>query len=445
MHRFKLIFSATFLIFIAACAPTRYAEKGFGKKLHRQIEQSTVFSGAFTGFVLLDPVTGKTLCDVNGGRHFTPASNTKILTLYTSLKVLGDSMPGARLLEEEGAWSVFPTGDPTFLNPLFAHWQPVFKVLKNSPLKKINLWDAAPTDHPLGSGWCWDDANTEYSAERSAFPMYGNVKRIYLAGKDSLVVEPSFWQAKMGQTTQLRHQIELLEQEPDNSIFYRPLNEFPARYEEILAIRNVKFESKNLLEDTLKKEVDWFHYLPANQKQGRLMYSTPVDTVFRRLMHQSDNFVAEQLLLVCAGQKYGAMKQDSIIQYAKKNLLADLPNPPKWVDGSGLSRYNLMTPHFLAALLQKMWKEYPQPRLFSFFPAGGVSGTIGNWYKGADGKPYVFAKTGSMSGVHCLSGYLVAKSGKTLVFSFMHNNFTGGSKAWKEEMQRVLEQIRARY
>ncbi|MBK9336339.1 MAG: D-alanyl-D-alanine carboxypeptidase [Lewinellaceae bacterium] len=49
-----------------------------------------------------------------------------------------------------------------------------------------------------------------------------------------------------------------------------------------------------------------------------------------------------------------------------------------------------------------------------------------------------------MSGVHCLSGYVVTKRGKTLVFSFMHNNFVGSSRPWKAEMQGLLEYIRDR-
>jgi D-alanyl-D-alanine carboxypeptidase/D-alanyl-D-alanine-endopeptidase (penicillin-binding protein 4) len=115
------------------------------------------------------------------------------------------------------------------------------------------------------------------------------------------------------------------------------------------------------------------------------------------------------------------------------------------VDGSGLSRYNLVTPHYLSTVLKQLFDRTPKEQLFTYFPAGGVRGTISNWYRNPEGSPYVFAKTGSMSGVHCLSGYILTKSGKILIFSFMHNNFVGSNKPWKEEMQRILEWIYLNY
>lgn len=184
---------------------------------------------------------------------------------------------------------------------------------------------------------------------------------------------------------------------------------------------------------------------PSYGMVGKVLYSAPLDTVLRRMMHQSDNFIAEQMLLVCAGQKFDILQQDTIIKWMLDSVLTTLPQRPRWVDGSGLSRYNLISPRDLAQVLLKLWKEQPRDYLLSLFPAGGVNGTVADFYKGKNGKPYVFAKTGGMSGVHCLSGYVVCKSGKTLIFSFMHNNFVGSNRAWKEEMQRVLEMIWEKY
>jgi len=114
-------------------------------------------------------------------------------------------------------------------------------------------------------------------------------------------------------------------------------------------------------------------------------------------------------------------------------------------DGSGLSRYNLVTPRYLSGVLGARWQQQPHERLFDLFPAGGRDGTLSEWYTGPDGKPYVYAKSGSMTGVQCLSGYVVGKSGKVLIFSFMHNNFTGNGKPWTEAMQRILEQMRDQF
>ena len=77
-------------------------------------------------------------------------------------------------------------------------------------------------------------------------------------------------------------------------------------------------------------------------------------------------------------------------------------------------------------------------------PAGGERGTIKSWYGGKE-EPYVFAKTGTLSNKHCLSGYLKTKSGDVLIFSFMNNNYVGSSTPVKEEMQKVLEWIWENY
>ena len=76
----------------------------------------------------------------------------------------------------------------------------------------------------------------------------------------------------------------------------------------------------------------------------------------------------------------------------------------------------------------------PGERLFHIFPAGGKSGTIEKWY-GGKAEPYVFAKTGTLSNKHCLSGYIKTESGRLLIFSFMHNNYVGSPEPVKKEME----------
>jgi D-alanyl-D-alanine carboxypeptidase/D-alanyl-D-alanine-endopeptidase (penicillin-binding protein 4) len=88
-------------------------------------------------------------------------------------------------------------------------------------------------------------------------------------------------------------------------------------------------------------------------------------------------------------------------------------------------------------------QEYLEEKTLQYLPTGGESGTIKNFYK-AD-KPYVFAKTGTLSNSVCLSGYLITKKGKKLIFSFMHNNYVIPSSELKKEMERILWQIHTSY
>jgi D-alanyl-D-alanine carboxypeptidase/D-alanyl-D-alanine-endopeptidase (penicillin-binding protein 4) len=182
--------------------------------------------------------------------------------------------------------------------------------------------------------------------------------------------------------------------------------------------------------------------LPRPQN-ARHFKSIPVDSLYKVMMEDSDNFIAEQLLLLCAGTVSDTLDSDIAIRYAKKNLLTDLPDNPIWVDGSGLSRYNLFTPRSIVRLWEKISEAVPSERLLPLLATGGKSGTIRNWYK-AD-PPFIFAKTGSLSNNHSLSGFLITKKGKTLLFSFMNNHFTTSSNEVRREMEKILFTIRDRY
>ena len=131
------------------------------------------------------------------------------------------------------------------------------------------------------------------------------------------------------------------------------------------------------------------------------------------------------------------------IRYATETLLDDLKDVPVWVDGSGLSRYNLLTPETIVRVWEKIDSCMGRKRLFSILAVGGVSGTLKNSYKGDN--PYIFGKTGTLRNQHSLSGFLVTKRGRTLIFSWMNNNFTVPSGIVRGQMERILKIIYDRY
>ena len=429
------------LVLVGTACASAGGKVRFTRRLARDIQRSAVFSKAFTGFALFDPVKGEMLCAVNANRYFTPASNTKILTLFASLHVLGDSLPALHFQATNDSFHVQPTGDPTFLHPFFKNWQKTADFLKKAPGRVLVLHDPNIKLLPFGPGWSWDDFDDGYSPERSCWPIYGNVRRVFATAGDSLSIEPDFWRPFLHRKQETSDGLSA--SDPENQIFYAFKGAAKPDFEQWIPIHGVRSQLKVLLEDTIRRPV----VLDEQRIPGapQTLYACPADTVYRRLMFQSDNFIAEQLLLLSAGVKFDTLDAGKIIQWVQDSFFSHLAPRPKWVDGSGLSRYNLNTPSTLVQILLQLWREQPQERLFGLFPAGGVSGTIREWYKSPNGKPFVFAKTGTMSGVHCLSGYLVAKSGKVLIFSFMHNNFTEGNKPYKAEMQRFLTEIRDHY
>jgi D-alanyl-D-alanine carboxypeptidase/D-alanyl-D-alanine-endopeptidase (penicillin-binding protein 4) len=431
------LFPFAFLLLLASCATVKNVERQRIQHIRREITESSVFSRAFTGFTLLDPASGKILVDINGDHYFTPASNTKIWTLATCLEILGDSVPALKVAHLGNELVFSSTADPTFLHPLFRAWQQndAISVLKTAPA--LRYYPRPFPDKRFGPGWAWDDYEYYFQAERSAMPVYGNTLRFTKTEGDSIQVWPAFLRSNF---SPVAHPLEteVARNEFENKWLYQ--QNAPATTLDLPFRTEGLFEQ--ILADTLHRS---FAILPPESSPKltfKTMYSTPLDTVLRLMMYDSDNFIAEQMLLVCAGEKLDTFHQNSIIQYMLDSVLLSLPQKPKWVDGSGLSRYNLMTPKSITQVLLHLWKRQNKERLLSLFPAGGVSGTIKEWYVSPDGKPYVFAKTGGLGGVHCLSGYITCKSGKTLIFSFMHNNFNGSNRQWKQEMQRIFEIIR---
>ena len=124
------------------------------------------------------------------------------------------------------------------------------------------------------------------------------------------------------------------------------------------------------------------------------------------------------------------------MKYFLDHHLQALQDEIYWVDGSGLSRYNQITPSALVAVLKNIYEEVPKEKLYTMLPTSSLSGTLENSFAELGGK--IHAKTGSMRHVYNLSGYLETNSGKTLLFSFMNNNFNVSFSELKLEMERVL-------
>jgi D-alanyl-D-alanine carboxypeptidase/D-alanyl-D-alanine-endopeptidase (penicillin-binding protein 4) len=143
-----------------------------------------------------------------------------------------------------------------------------------------------------------------------------------------------------------------------------------------------------------------------------------------------------------SNEMLGVMNDEKIIDTLLKTDLKDLPQKPRWVDGSGLSRYNLFTPQSFVAILNKMKNEFPMERIKEILPTGG-EGTLSSYYKSDSN--FIFAKTGTLSGVVALSGYLYTKKNKLLIFSVLINNHQASAPAVRRAIEKFLQGIRNKY
>ncbi len=426
-------------VLIFGCSTSKKLPTTQVETLNQKITDSPVFEKGFTGLVLFDPMTNQTLENIYGDKFFTPASNTKILTYFATDHFLGDSISALRYVIRDDSLIFTGTGDPSFLNDEFSENDKALSFLKS---RKEQLFFTASNynDASYGKGWMWDDYPYSFQPEKSAFPIYGNTVTFKKESANSVVeIIPKYFQnkttfvEKVGQSSVIRS-----EKFNKFKVNLKAITRFP--YE-----RKVPFVYSDslfvkLLSDEIGKPVTLLENYSFSKEDSEEIYSTHADLLFQKLMQDSDNHIAEQLLLMCSEQVFGKMNSGDFIQLVKDSLMKDLTEKPLWVDGSGLSRYNKITPNQNIYILHELYKSTPFPTIKNIFPTGGVNGTIENWYSG--NPPYVFAKTGSMTGVHCLSGYLETQSGKQLIFSFMHNNYTIPLSDLKKEMQVMLEWVR---
>ncbi len=429
----RLLFLIVAAALVTACSPLSR------KSLTKRFDGLESKFHDNTGFALYDSDKGEIVFDYNGDKYFTPASNTKIFTLFASLKILGDSVPALHYVRNQDSLIIWGTGDPSFLYKNVFQNNRVIDFLGNSR-QPIYLSTSNFHAPEFGPGWSWDDYNSYYSAERSPFPVYGNIFSMKLRA-DSLYAYPRYFARYFHKAKPEDERRHVLRDRYTNNFTYYPDVMALGRNEWDIPMKVDQSLIADLLADTVQRPITSIS--KALPPQSEVIYSMPLDSLYRVLMQESDNFIAEQLLLMCSDALSDTLMSEITIRYMKENFLKDLYDEPEWVDGSGLSRYNLFTPRSIVQMWLKIAALVPRERLYPLLATGGRKGTIRNWYK--TDPPFIYGKTGTLSNNHCLSGFLITRSGKTLVFSFMNNNYVASSNEIRKEMQDVLMTIYERY
>jgi D-alanyl-D-alanine carboxypeptidase/D-alanyl-D-alanine-endopeptidase (penicillin-binding protein 4) len=412
--------------------------------LETLVTTSPVLRQHHVGVSLADAATGEKLCELNADKYFTPASVMKLFSVYAGLRMLGDSVPGLRYVVRQDSLIFWGTGDPTLLHGDVPSRR-VLAFLQSRPEKLF--YAAIPSVAPYGPGWTWDDYNYYYQPERGAFPVYGHTVRFYGTAGRAL---PRIYPRIFGRLTQAAP---AGAPNPDDDHVRR--TELENRFTVFPATKNWVDETpfrtspallQQLLQDTLRRPVGLVPFRLLPQDSVRVVHGLPVDSLYRRLLRVSDNFLAEQVLLLCSSRLgLDSLSTRRPIRVMQTLFLADLPDVPRWVDGSGLSRLNLVTPRTMTGLLLKLHQEVPEARLLSLLAAGGGQGTLRRRYRPVAGLPWLWGKTGTLTNNHNLVGYLRTKSGRLIAFSFLNNNMPGDDAPMRAEMERILGQVRDRW
>ncbi len=384
---------------------------------------------AHVGIAVYDVEAGKYLYQYQSDKYFVPASNTKIPTCYAAMKYLGDSLVNYRYVVEGDNIYIDPAGDPLFLHGSYPS-QKGFDYLKG--FKNVHLNHTGFIDF-LGSGWSWNDYRESYMAQRSDLPLYGNIVRLAWAD-GNVQAHPRLFSDSIHRAGPLPLGFRVQKPWDSNRFTLLPGN----GKSDIIPFRPGMDINMKLLADTLGIPVTAFK---GERNFTSTMYSFHTDTMLKPMMHRSDNFFAEQSLVMASREFMGEFDLAGMIDTILRTDFSQLRQMPRWVDGSGLSRYNLFTPESFIEILLKMRQEFGMERIKEIFPTGD-DGTLTGLYKNYSGK--IFAKTGTLSGVVALSGFIYTKKNRLLVFSVLVNNHRSVARDIRVQVQDFLVEMAER-
>ncbi len=455
MKRRTIDFMKSILYFLVlasmVCLCSCSMQQKIAKSAKADILESIDLKSAHVGISIFEPASNRYWYDYQSEKYFVPASNTKIITCYAGLKYLGDSLPGMTYVETNSDIYLVPSGDPSLLHPDF-QYQPVITFLKNNP-KTISILSTNWKEEALGEGWSWDDYNGDYMVERSALPVYGNsIKFVQTQTVEkpdeqgdkssiSIYTDPEInW--KLNFTTDTSSKTFSVRRNRNENIFTVTEGKEKEKAQFVPFVTNGLQSALELLKDSIGKEIKTVTTIPSSSGQYHTIKSQPCDSLFKPMMYRSDNFFAEQTLLMVSNKLLGEMNDEKIIDSLLKTELRDFPQKPNWVDGSGLSRYNQFSPRDFVWILNNMKNEFGWKRIAGIFPSGN-KGTLTNYY--VSDSSFINAKTGSLSGVIALSGYLHTRKNKTLIFSVLVNNHASSGRIVRRAVEKFIQSIIANY
>ena len=477
---------AAFLLF-AACLPLSavgqapYSESAAAEELTETISQTLdtePFEGAYWGVQIVNLRSGTVLYSKNAQSNFVPASNVKLLTTAAALDQLTpDYRFRTRIYADgpiedgtlKGNLIVRGSGDPTIggyeqrddPTRVFRQWADSLKALGITHISgNIIGDDNRMDDTPLGHGWSWSDISYAYAAEIGGLVFNENTVDLHVLGQEVGQPAKITWEpfdtdyvnvVNRSRTVPWRTEDDEQYQRimGTNTIHVRT-KVHPNREEtESITITNPTLYFVHVLREVLLREGISVGGTPADldETAATVQYdsdlvrpvasytSKPLRQIVRTLNHESQNLYAEQILRTLAvevpPQTTEDLKPGSSalgVKSVRKTLAAARVDTSRiqLVDGSGLSRQNLVRPQSIVRLLQYMW-THPAPAASSAFydslPKGGQEGTLEYRFQGnAPAHANVRAKTGTLSNTSSLSGYVTSERGTPLAFSIFCNH-----------------------
>lgn len=431
------------------------------------------FATASWGIAVASLDSGRMLYAHRADKLLQPASTTKLFTAALSLASLGpDYRMSTRLLSRgsvhngrlDGQLVLYGMGDPTLGTDSSADWAAqLASQLAARGIRRVHGDLIADDDYfsgpPFGTGWEADDLQSWFAVPSSALSVDENIVDVTVSPGASAGQPASLTLAPINGIPNLLGKITTtlprasgdinLYRAPGSDNLYVfgtvPARSAPTHYR--LAMTDPALQAGRQLRQALASRgilisgtVRALHWpqddsaLLAHADMLGEVLSPPLMEILKRGLKRSQNLYLQNLLLsVGVHEKATAASADPAFTdtesygiRAMRRLLTQIgiaPDASEIAEGTGLSRRDLVTPDAMLHLLGYLAGQPYATQLRQALPLAGVDGTLVHRMRDTAAAGNVQAKTGSMSYVHSLAGYVTSASGERLVFAIMLNNY----------------------
>lgn len=410
--------------------------------------------------------TGEVLFQKNCHNLLVPASNLKLLTGAAGLYLLGVDYRFETALYTDGKIEnnmlkgnlyLRGSGDPELavrdLEELAFQLQlrGIESILGNLYVD-ITLFD----EISQGPGWMWDDQGEKWNAPLAALMLNHScvdlwIKPHELAGKapyvyvfprnDFVEIANHALTASNDETLAVERRWRQKENVIDIKGEVSKLKHYS------IPVENPQLYAASVFSTLLNKGgIDFggkieLKAVPENASTLATHTSRPLSLIVKEMMKSSDNLIADSLFKKIGEARYGKpgswqKGSKAIRDFLSAKVGMDTQNLVV-MDGSGLSRYNLISAHHFTEFLKWMNKEFSCGSEFAAsLPISGTDGDLCDRMSQLKGK--IRAKTGGMTGISSLCGYAMTKEGELLAFSIIENGFTKPSKEYRTQIEDAI-------
>jgi D-alanyl-D-alanine carboxypeptidase/D-alanyl-D-alanine-endopeptidase (penicillin-binding protein 4) len=450
-----------------------------------EIFADPAFANAHWGVMVQSLETGEIFYRQNADKLFMPASNNKLITAAVSLSRLGvdyrfqTRVAATGPISEDGTLQgdlvVIGGGDPAISERFydddptgaFRDWADSLKArgisrIAGDVVGDDDLFD----DVHIGPGWAWDYLDAYYAAEIGAL-LYNEGAVTYRIAPGDSVGAPAVVES-LPRTSYLTLDIDIATVADSTGVYVRadrrPFSNEARLWGEIwvngdtvtryLAPHDPTLFFVTVLSEVLEEEGIEVGGGPADLDD---LADEPMDSLVTLFVHQSptlaeivepflkrsQNQIGEMLMryLGAAASDTGSVRTGRRVVESTLTNWGLTPTSYIYVDGSGLSRYNYVSPDALVRLLRVMARRPEFDVYYESLPIAGVDGTIRNRMRGTRAEGNVHAKTGSISNSRALSGYVTTLDGEMLIFSMIANNFDVSSRAAEYLQDLAVERL----